>query len=461
MSRRLAAALSIGMAGAAVAWWCTPVLLVCAQDGSGASVKQKKTATRRSAAGAATARSVTAAAEWPQWRGPERNGISRETGLIRQWPKQGPSLEWKATRLGEGYSSVSVAGGRVYTMGNRGREEYVIALDAANGKEVWASAIGRVRADGGGYPGPRCTPTIDGNHLFALGLNGDLVCLEAATGKLRWSKNLTKDFGGQMMSGWGYSESPLVDGDKVVCTPGGRRGTLLALNKETGTPVWQSRDFQDPAAYSSIIPAAAGRQRQYIQMTGSSVAGIAPDNGALLWRYSRQGPTAAVPTPIYQDHMVYATSGYGAGCHLIRLTSNNRGIHAEEVYANKVMVNHHGGVILIDDHVYGYSDGKGWVCQEFQSGQMTWNERSLGKGSVTFADGHLYARSEGGTVALIEASPRGYVEKGRFEQPNRSNQNAWPHPVVAGGRLYLRDQDILLCYNVQASGASEQAQRAR
>ena len=400
------------------------------------------------AGGKAAASSV----DWPQWRGPERSGISHETGLLKSWPKDGPALVWKTSGLGGGYSSPSVAAGRVYGMGYRGDDEVVWALDAATGKEIWATRIAKANRGVGYGEGSRSTPTLDAELLYVLGVSGDLVCLELAGGKERWRKNLVSDFGGSI-PGWGYTESPLVDDNKVICTPGGPKGTLVALDKKSGNVAWQSKDYTDAAAYSSVMPDDVAGKHQYVQMTGSSVAGVAAQDGKLLWRYARSGPTAAVPTPVVHNNFVYATSGYGAGCHLVRLVPHGNEIKPEEVYANKVMVNHHGGVVLVNDHLYGYSDGKGWVCQEFKTGKMVWNDKDkLGKGAVTYADGHLYARSEGGPVALIEATPRGYVEKGRLSQPDRSSQQAWPHPVIAGGKLYLRDQDILLCYDVREGG---------
>jgi outer membrane protein assembly factor BamB len=392
-------------------------------------------------------------AEWSQWRGPERNGISRETGLLNTWPKGGPALVWKATGLGGGYSTPSLAGGKIFGMSYRGEDEIVWARDAASGNELWSTRIAKTTNVQYGE-GSRATPTVDGDVLYTLGVGGDLVCLEVATGKERWHRHLAKDFGGGR-PGWGYSESPLVDGDKVVATPGGKKGTIVALDKRTGEAIWQSKDYKDGAAYSSLVVATFGGVRQYVQMTGTSVAGVAADDGRLLWRYERIGRTAAVPTPIVRDNFVYATSGYGAGCHMIQIQATGGTQTPDEVYVNTTMVNHHGGVVLVGDHLYGFSDGKGWVCQDFKTGEMVWNERSkLRKGSVTFADGHLYARSESGTVALLESTPTGYVEKGRFEQPDRSPNNAWPHPVIAGGRLYLRDQDVLLCYDVKDSDAS-------
>ncbi len=393
-----------------------------------------------------------AASDWPQWRGPNRDGVSAETGLLKEWPKGGPPLAWKATGLGAGYSSVSVAAGRLFTMGEIAGASSVIALDEKTGKLLWSAKVGGT-GGGDGYPGPRCTPTVDGERVYAMNQFGDLVCVEAATGQEVWRKNLAKDFGGRMMSGWGYSESPLVDGERLVCTPGGSKGTLLALDKKTGAVLWQSKEFTDNAAYSSVIAAKVGGVPQYIQLTDASVAGGGPQNGRLLWRGPRRGATAVIPTPIVHDDHVYVTSGYGVGCNLFKVSMTSPDFKAEQVYANKVMVNHHGGVVRLGDHLYGYSDGKGWTCQEFKTGKAVWQDKEkLGKGSLVCADGHLYLRCQDGpgAVVLIEASPDGWKEKGRFDQPDRSSANSWPHPVIANGKLYLRDQDVLLCYDVKA-----------
>jgi len=387
------------------------------------------------------------AGDWPQWRGPQRDGHSSDKGLLTQWPSNGLTLVWKTNGIGAGYSSVSVADGRIYTLGDGTDSSFVHALDVS-GNHVWTCKLGRI-GGGGGYPGPRCTPTVDGNMVYAMGQYGDLVCVEAKSGKEVWRKNMRKDFAGQG-GGWGYTESPLVDADQVVCTPGGREGTLVALNKKTGETIWRSTDWKDNAEYSSVIVVEIGGIRQYIQLTGASVGGVAAKDGKLLWRGDRKGRTATIPTPIYHDNHVYVASGYGVGCNLFKVTPGAE-FSVEQVYANNVMVNHHGGVILEGDYLYGYSDGKGWVCQEFKTGKMVWSDKRLGKGSITYADGHFYLREEGGrgTVALIEASPEGYKEHGRFAQPDRSDKNSWPHPVIANGKLYLRDQDLLLCYNLR------------
>ncbi len=390
---------------------------------------------------------TAAPGDWPTWRGPKRDGLSTETGLLKQWPAGGPPLAWKATGCGTGYSSVSVADGRVITMGDGPDGARVLAFDLS-GKPLWQSeTIGK---PGGNYPGTRCTPTIADGRVYALGQFGDFVCLDAKTGKVLWSKSLQKDFGGNY-AGWNYTESPLVDGKKVVLTPGGKRGTMAALDRQTGDLLWQSKDWTDSAAYSSIVPWEFAGRRQYVQFTESSVAAIDAENGSLLWRAPRRGATATIPTPVLSGDLVFVTSGYGVGCNLFKLKKDTGGIATEEVYANKNMVNHHGGVILLGKHLFGHSDQGGWTCLDLATGEVAWKNNGVGKGAIAYADGHFYCRSEGGkgTVALIEATPTGYKEKGRFDQPDRSGKNSWAHPVIAGGKLYLRDMDVLLCYDVK------------
>ncbi len=392
-----------------------------------------------------------ASADWPQWRGPQRDGHSPDTGLLKEWPTGGPKLLWKATGLGSGYTNVSVVGNRVFAMGDKGNANYVIAINRGNGRPLWKAKVGRAGAPGwGSFAGPRCTPIVAGNLVFAVGQYGEVVCVDAIRGKERWRKDYAEDFGSQLPA-WGYCAMPLVERRSSDSRAGSPRGDLVALNAKTGELIWQSKEFTDSIHYSSPIVAEIGGVRQYIQLTDASVAGIAADDGRLLWRAERHGSTAVIPTPIYHDGYVYVTSGYGAGCNLFKITMADGKFSAEPVYDNKVMTNHHGGVVLVDKYLYGYSDSKGWVCQDFQTGKLVWNEKGkLGKGSLVYADGMLYLRAEDGkgTVALIEATPDGYQEKGRFDQPLRSDKNSWPHPVVIGGRLYLRDQDVLLCYDV-------------
>jgi outer membrane protein assembly factor BamB len=395
------------------------------------------------------------AADWPQWRGPDRTDVSREKGLLKSWPKDGPRLVWKFQEAGGSYSGPSIVGDRLYCCGSDKEREFVFAVNVRNGKQEWSTDFSKGYTHGRG-DGPRGNPTVDGDHLYVLGGGGQLACLETRGGKLVWSKNLSKDLGGQMMSGWGYSESVLIDGDQLICTPGGKNGTLAALDKKTGDVLWRSKESTDSAAYSSVIIAEVSGVKQYVQMTGKGVIGVAPKDGKVLWHYTEgKYQTAVIPTPIYHENHVFITRGYGVGCDMIKLTLNADGtFKADKDYANKNMVNHHGGVILLGDYLYGYSDGKGWVCQDFKTGEIKWSDKKFSKGSVTFADGMLYCYAEGdGAVVLSEAGTAGWKEVGRFKIPETSKLHKgqvmyWTHPVVANGRLYIRDQDLLFCFDV-------------
>jgi len=621
--------------------------------------------------------------DWPQWQGPDRNAISKETGLLKEWPKDGPPLAWKIKGLGGGYSAPSIAAGRVFGMSNRGDEEVVWALSETNGKELWVRPLGPACREGGpqGIEGPGCTPTVDGDRLYVVGLGGTVACLQARDGKIIWRRSLTEDFGGRLPM-WRYNESPLVDGDKVICTPGAQDAMLVALDKLTGKTIWRSQmpsgadggpggrggapggpggrggaggsggrsggsatavtgtkdpglftsehygmrafsckipngkylaklyfaetyqgitgpgqrvfsynvqghEFKDfdiwakaggpnrayietvpvevtngefrivfrtqienpainaievipqaeaakgaassaatirikaglsapftdsssqvwqpdqgfegggmggmirmpggleggaggraggfgggpggfggfggggGAAYASAIAIDFDGQRQYVQLTARALVGVAASDGKFLWRYDRPANRMGlnITTPLYHDGLVFAASAYGAGGGLVKLSKDGSGgVKAEEVYSTRNMQNHHGGMILLDGCLYGANGGNegGFlVCLDFKTGNVLWNERETGqrrapKGSLALADGRLYYRTESGTMLLIEPNPKQYVERGRFEQPDRSEQPAWPHPVIANGRLYLRDQDILLCYDVKA-----------
>lgn len=387
--------------------------------------------------------------DWPQWRGPNRDDNSKETGLLKQWPAGGPKKVWMYQDGGLGYAGFSVVKGKLFTMGAREQTEYVIALDANTGKELWSAPVGGRLANKWG-DGPRGTPSVDGDRVYALGGDGTLVCVKVADGKPVWKVTMGQ-LGGKV-PGWGYTESVLVDGNKVVCTPGGPKGTLAALDKMTGKVIWQSADWTEGAQYSSPIVADLNGKRQYIQLVMNSLAGVDASNGKVLWKSPWGGRTAVIPTPIYKDSHVYITTGYGVGCKLVKIAPDNQ---VSDVYENKVMKNHHGGVILAGDHLYGYSDGPGWICQDFKTGAEVWANKSLGKGAIGYADGMLYCLDEGsGEVALVEASPKGWSEKGRFKLEPQTTQRSpsgriWTHPVISNGKLYLRDQEIILCYDVK------------
>lgn len=585
------------------------------------------------------------AQEWPQWRGPNRDGVSLEKELLHEWPAAGPKLLWQVDRVGVGYSSLSVKGGCLYTQGDLNGVEHVICLSPEDGRILWAvqpepvatrlvrklasetksldrdgdgvvteaealaklgwnfnqfdqpgdgdpkaTAADRAKrliakldrngdgkldflefgpglreksgeADGqdkqadaaaaakrrtaaffdaldkdkdgsisakeasgtslaaifdradrvdpeskkkdqrltrdetqaylaksepgcdgvlteeelveyyltrfagrdgiltadeirstyGGYrngygDGPRGTPTLDGEFVYAEGGSGDVCCLEAATGNTVWHVNLVTDLGGGV-PGWGYSESPLILGDWVIVTPGGKKGTLAALEKKTGKVAWRSEGMTEGAQYSSPVVAELGGVRQIVQMAGKSVFGVRAENGKPLWSYSNaNNGTANICTPVpWKDH-VFASSNYGVGGGLVRIGSE--GASAEEVYFEKKMANHHGGIVRLDDHLYGFGNG-GLICMNFMTGQIAWVNRSVSKGSLVTADGMLYCLGEGHQMALVEATPKEYRERGRFKIDNLGRAS-WAHPVVAGGRLYIRNQARLAAYDVKA-----------
>lgn len=395
--------------------------------------------------------------EWPQWRGPNRDGVSTETGLLKTWPDDGPKLAWKAKGLGGGFASVAIAGGKIFTMGNRKKDQYLIALELDGGRELWATKVCT-----GDHEGSRSTPTIDGDLVFTIGSQGDLLAAETVKGTEVWRKSFSKDFGGKMMSGWGYCESPLVDGDRLICTPGAKDAAMVALNKRTGEVIWKCEipDFGksggDGAGYSSIVTAEVGGIKQYVQLMGRGVIGVSAKDGKFLWGYNRiANGTANIPTPIVRGEYVFCSTGYGTGAALLKLVPDNGGIKAEEVYFKnaKELQNHHGGMVLIGDYLYGgHGHNNGFpICMDFKTGKIAWSQgRGPGTGSaaVAYADGNLYFRYENGLMALIGANPEAYELHGSFKIPEVKNPS-WPHPVVAGGKLYLREQDALLCYEVK------------
>jgi outer membrane protein assembly factor BamB len=394
-----------------------------------------------------SATTALAGGDWPQWHGSKRDNHSPDTGLLKEWPASGPKLAWKQQGLGKGFSSVTVADGKIFSMGDANNGAYVFALNEADGKPLWQTRTGDP-GEYGGYHGTRSTPSFDDGLVYALNQHGNLVCVDAKTGQLKWQHDLKGELKGTL-PGWGYAESPLVIGDLVLCTPGGDKGTMAAFDRKSGKLAWRTTDWKDGAHYVSAVPAEIGGKQQAVQLTAESLAGVDVKTGKLLWRTQRRGATAVIPSPLVRDDLIFTTSGYGVGCNLFEVADRGGKLEAKQLYANGNMTNHHGGVVLVGDYVYG-TDDQSLICLELKSGRVKWKDRSVGKGSTAFADGMLYVRAEGsGNVALVEATPDGYHEKGILEQPNRSNDQAWPHPVITGGRLYLRDQGVLLCYDVK------------
>jgi outer membrane protein assembly factor BamB len=419
--------------------------------------------------------SMAGAADWPQFRGPHRDGLSAETGLLQQWPKGGPKLVWSFKKAGLGYSSMSIVDGTLYTLGSRGDDEIVLALDAVKGTELWTVKLGPIvnaweNKQWG--DGPRATPTIDGKHLYALGSQGALLCLDLATGKPKevWRKDLLKDFGGEMMTGWGYSESPLIDGKLLLVTPGGDKGTLAALDKFTGALVWRSTELKQSAPYTSVMAADFNSSRQYIQASyagdkeGGYLNGFAAKDGKLLWseQIYKGSMFLIASNPLIKDNLVYHSNANN--CHLFEIGKDDK---PKDRYTKKSgqknMKNNHGGVVLLGDHVYGYSHGRGWACQEFAEGQLKWEEPGElacnESGAMIAGDGMLYMVTDLGEVGLAKADPTGFNLTGSFKMPELSkyrttrktsvSSKVWSHPAIANGHLYVRDCEFVYCYDVK------------
>jgi outer membrane protein assembly factor BamB len=334
-----------------------------------------------------------AADDWPQWRGPQRNGVSKETGLLKEWPRGGPKLLWEVKDVGNGYSTPSVVSDQIYLMSNRGDEEFVLALNVKDGSTAWSKPLGKVGINRGPqYPGARSTPTVDGEVLYALGSDGDLACLDTAGGGVRWKKNLKTDFNGQP-GNWAYAESPLIDGDVLVCTPGGRQATIVALNKENGEVIWRSAvPGGDQAAYASPIVVEVGGMKEYVQFLQKGVVGVDARTGKFLWRYAKtaQGSLANIATPVFHDNLVFSSTGRGGGG-TARLTADGGGVSASQAYFTRLMANHIGGVVQVGGYLYG-TNTLSLVCLEFATGKEKWQDRSVGQGSILYADGSLYVR---------------------------------------------------------------------
>ena len=412
------------------------------------------------ASGTPAASPAAGAFDWPRWRGSNLDGKSTEKGLLASWPSGGPPLAWQVEGLGTGFASVSVVGGKIYTMGRQGGTEHLMALSVADGSKLWSTPIGPGRTE----RGSNGTPTVDGDHVYAISIEGDLICARADNGQPVWSKNFARDFGGRMMSGWGYSESPLIDGPLLICTPGGPNAVLAAMDKRSGKVAWTTAmpyggsHGQDGAGYSSVVISQAGGVKQYVQLVGRGVIGVQASNGQLLWRYDRiANGTANIPTPVVFDDYVFCSTGYGTGSALLRIVGGGGRVQALEQYflpADRLQ-NHHGGMVLIDGHLYcGHGHNNGFpVCVDVRSGRLAWggDERGPGSGSaaVAYADGQLYFRYQNGTMALIQATPQRYQLNGSFRLPSVLAES-WPQPVIANGRLYLRDQQVLMCYDIRA-----------
>ena len=412
--------------------------------------------------------SIVKAEDWLQWRGPGRANLSAETGLYSQWGEDGPPLAWMAEGLGSGYASVTVAGDLAYTSGNFDDSQSALAIDTQTGKVVWKTAITE-GAPKHGFEGSRTTPTIDGDRLYMVSSDGKIVCLNRESGDVLWSRDFS-DWGGKMMSGWGFSESPLVDGDWVICTPGGKNGMVVALDKTSGLDVWAAKlpdygdedgvngkGLRDGAGYASVVISNGAGVKQYIQLVGRGLIGVRASDGKLLWRYDRvSNGTANIPTAIVDGDHVFTSTGYGTGSAYLKLVADSDGgVSAEEIYwlDGKQFQNKHGGMTLVDGYIYaGHGNGNGLpICVNMKTGEIAWGpERAAGSGetSLIYADGRIIMRRQDGVVILLEATPEEYREISTFK-PAYQKGKTWAHPTIANGYLYLREQDKLMCYKLK------------
>lgn len=401
-------------------------------------------------------------ADWPQFRGPNRDGICTEKGLLQQWPEGGPKLLWQMNGLGKGFASLAIVNGKAYTGGDLDDGQYVMAIDLASQKIVWKTRIGPVWTQSND-PGSRSTPTVDGDVLYYEGAHGDVACIQIADGKEVWHKNLQKDFGGKVMSRWGYSESPLVDGEKVIVTPGAKDAMVVALNKKTGETIWKcdapnlGERGNDGAGYVAPILAEIAGVKQYVTVVGRAAIGVAAADGKLLWSNNKAiNNVANITSPVVKGDHVFITSSYNTGSALLKISADGDKQKADVVYFldARTFNNHHGGVVLVGEHIYGGSGQNQGIptCIQFQDGKIAWQEKkapAAGSAAVLYADGNLIFRYErGAVVALIAATPEGYQLKGQFKTPIDDGP-AWAHPVIVDGKLYLRTQDSLMVYNVK------------
>ena len=409
------------------------------------------------------------AADWPQWRGPDRTAISKETGLLKTWPANGPQKDWTVKVPGGGHGSPTIADGKIFVVAKKDSDEIASCLKESDGSPVWEktfSSLGGERIDRN--VGPRSTPTFHtdpkiGKVIYVLGVTGTLACLKADTGAEVWKKNYRQDFGGKMMSGWGYSESVLVDGDKLICTPGADSAALVALKPATGETIWKAAIPKcGGSGYSSPVKATLGKVNMYLTVLSKSggVVAVNADTGKLLWQYTRAcNGTANAPTVIVRDDLVWCSTGYKeGGSALLKMTTDGTGVSVKELkYYDNSLQNHHGGMVLVGDHVYfGAGHSKGFpACVEFKTGEIKYQEEKptaggSGSAAVVSADGMLYYRYQNHILALIEATPDGLKTVSSFKLPDWSRVESWSHPVIANGRLYIRDQEKLHAYKVKA-----------
>ena len=398
---------------------------------------------------------------WPTFRGPQRSAVAPDKGLLTEWPEDGPKLVWKAEGAGRGYSSLAIVGDRVYTLGDapstaNDKDEYLTCFSRKDGKPLWKTKVGEAWNEGQpNWQSSRSTPTVDGNRVYVLTPHGVLVCCKTSGGEELWRKDLKKDFEGTKADGWGYSESVTIDGDKLICTPGGPKNTMVALDKATGEMKWScSRPEDRGAGHASIVITTVGGTRVYVQSTGSGAMGVRANDGKLLWTFDIDKTVAVIPTPVVRGDLVFFVAGYGRGGALLKQVPGADGAVAMEVvYPLKPeLSDKHGGVVLVGDYLYGDSEDRGILwCADLMTGEVKWKSRGAGKDSASTvaADDHLYVNYADGTMSLVKASPESFQEVSHFTLPGSGERPSWAHPVILDGKLYVREGDVINCFDVR------------
>ncbi|GHT22770.1 polyvinylalcohol dehydrogenase [Planctomycetales bacterium] len=402
------------------------------------------------------------AADWKQWRGPRHDGVCTEAGLFEKWDGGSPKLLWKVNTLGGGYSNFSFAENKMFSLGDREDGCYLFALNPADGKEIWKLKVGKTGGSrGNNFAGPRSTPVTDGEHVFVLGQFGDLVCAEITTGKELWHINVIEKFDARIMLNeagihWDYAISPIIDGNRVLLPIGGKDGTVIAFER-TGKEfklLWQSKEITDRASYASVVPVTTGGVHQYLVFTEKRLAGLDAETGKALWIADRPGLIAICSDPAFyvdgETLYVIVSSFYGGGTQLYKVSSADSQFSVEQIFNDPKIQNHHGGIVQVGGYFY-LTSNRELLCLDPKTGKTLWKNRCVGKGSILGLNGKLIVRGESGEgeIALVEASSEEYKEISRFEQPERSDKNSWTYPAVYEGKMYIRDQGLLLCYEVK------------
>ncbi len=406
--------------------------------------------------------------DWPQFRGPNRDGKSAETGLLKSWPEGGPKLLWTAKGCGEGYGSPVIVGSAIYIIGDVNGEAMLTNLDT-EGQHKGQVAFGQANTkDPNHFNGGRSTPTFCGSAadtsatIYVGGALGEVACFDAKTFHKQWVVNIKEKFHGAMPH-WEYAESPLVDGEKVICTPGGPDASIVALDRKTGKTVWTSKGLSDPAGYASCVKMTVDKVPMILAMTAKELVGVSAKTGQVLWHWDRPANGIAnAPSPVFLGNRVFEATGYRTGGGAVDLKVTDNGVTATPAWDSKDMICHHGGYVLVDGFIYGNNDAAGWSCLDFKTGEMKWKDLGVGKGSVIYADGMLYTVSENAKareIGLVQASPEGLKLVSKFALPEGGQGAVWAHPAIANGRLYIRHGDVLFCYDIKGAGGEKPVEK--